>query len=119
MEPCKKEGEIQTAIENAKSAHHRLDEHKERMDRLEEGNKILYKMSENISVIAEQNKHQNIKIDEIAKTQADQGKEIKEIREKPLRDANKLKWVIIASIVSISMTAIFMSLPTIISNLSG
>lgn len=105
MEPCYRDAEITEALEKAKSAHKRLN-------KLEEGNKILQEMNTNIKLMVQQNEWRDEKVETIEK-------DVKEIKEKPREDFNRIKWIFITVFCTALATAIFMSLPTIFKNLSG
>lgn len=85
---CLKIKEITEVTESTKRAHIRLDDHKERMDRLEDNNKILHEMNTNIKVMVEQNSYRDEKVDTIEK-------DVKEIKEKPRQNWDKVKWTVI------------------------
>ena len=107
---CTSKGEISTAIELGKSAHKRLDEHKDRMDKLEENNDILHEMNTNIKLMVQQNGYRDLKVDTIEK-------DVKTIKTKPSENREKIKWIIVGILVSSLMVAVIQSLPLIITNL--
>jgi DNA repair exonuclease SbcCD ATPase subunit len=92
-EPCQSKFEISQALELGKSAHHRIDEHKERMDRLEDNNKILHEMNTNIKVLAEQTKGN---VDDIKEVKND----LKDIKDKPAKKWDSLTNAIIVALAS-------------------
>lgn len=110
MDPCKKEGDIAEAIQLGKSAHHRLDEHKERMDKLEDNNKILHEMNTNIKLMVQQNSYRDTKVEGIEE-------DVKEIKGKPQKSFEKYKAIVISVVLTAITMAILLSLPTIISNI--
>ena len=94
-----------------------MAEVKREVSEIRDDHKILHQMNTNIEIIALGNKHQNEKIDIIARTQINQGKEIKEIKEKPMKDWDKVKWTII-TVVCTSLTMYVLSqLPKFIESL--
>lgn len=117
MDPCVSQGEISEAIQLGKSAHHRIDEHKDRIDKLEENNKILHEMNTNIKLLVQQNGYRDRKVDGIEENVKFVSNEVLAIREKPLIVLNKIVWIVATVIVTALTTAIIVSLPTIISNL--
>lgn len=66
----------------------RLDEHKERMDKLEESNKILCEMNTNIKIMIEQNCIRDKKIEVIENN-------LKQIIDKPRQNLERVLWSII------------------------
>ncbi len=109
-DPCKNEGSIAEAIQLGKSAHHRLEEHKERMDRLEDNNKILHEMNTNIKLMVQQNDYRDTKVEGIEKT-------IKGIVSKPQETFSRVLWIIVSVVITAFTTAVIISLPTIFQNL--
>lgn len=115
---CTKVKEITEVTESSKRAHERLDEHKERMDKLEDSNKILHEMNTNIKIMVQQNQHRDEKIEGIQETVKGVQIDVKNIKEKPQKDFEKYKTVIVTCIITAVTMAFLMSLPTIISNLA-
>ena len=107
---CTSKGEISTAIELGKSAHKRLDEHTDRMDKLEKANDILYEMNTNIKLIVQQNSYRDTKVDTIER-------DVEIIKTKPNEDREKIKWIIIGILVSYIMITLIQLLPLIITNI--
>ena len=95
----------------------RMENVETRMDKYEEDRKVLYEMNTNIKLIAQGSVYQNEKIDSIATVQQEQGKEIKEIKESPMKNWNKVKWTIVTAIATSAVIFILSNLPEFISNL--
>lgn len=98
---CLQIKEITEVTESVKRAHERLDEHKERMDKLEDSNVILHEMNTNIKLMVQQNGYRDIKVETIEK-------DVKEIKEKPNKNWDKVKWTII-TVVSTSLALFILS----------
>lgn len=131
--PCTKEEVIAKVTESTKSAHHRIDELKERVERQEENSKILYEMNKNLGIIATQTKNQEDAINDVKKDLKDlkkvsvQSKEIEDVKEevKDVRaevkdakdDINKIKekpakkWeALVKTIITVITTALVTAL---------
>ena len=101
-ETCTSKAEITEALHYAKSAHHRLDECKQRMDKLEENTQILHEMNTNIKLMIQQNQQQDRKIEHIEK-------DVNVIKEKDGKEYNKLKWLIVSILVTSVITFLITS----------
>jgi len=93
MDPCNSKAEITEAIQLGKSAHHRLDEHKERMDASDKNYSVLHEMNTNIKLIVQQNGYRDTKVDSLEK-------DVNVIMNKPLQTYEKVKWIVIGVVLS-------------------
>lgn len=105
----KKQGILET---ETKSAHKRID-------KVENTLELLHDMNTNIKLIAEQNKVQNEKMDNLSIEVKSQGIEIKAIKEKPAEEWNKTKTTIKTIILTAVLVAILSNLDLLINMLGG
>jgi len=101
---CLKIKEITINTASIERAHERLDEHKKLIDRQDENFSILHEMNTNIKLIVQQNGVRDEKVGIIEK-------DVKEIKDKPKRDWDKVKWTIITLVCTSLMLFVLSKLP--------
>ncbi|MGD9678443.1 MAG: hypothetical protein AB7V16_08880 [Vulcanibacillus sp.] len=111
--------DVEANTQSTKSAHHRIDDLKNRVDKIEKNQELLHEMNTNIKLIAEQNKVQNEKMDNLSIEVKEQGKEIKSIKEKPAEDWGKIKTAVITCVLTTIAIAIISNLDLLIRMLGG
>lgn len=111
--------QIAEVQQSTKSAHHRIEDLKNRVDKVEKNQELLHEMNTNIKLIAEQNKTQNEKMDNLSVEVKEQGKEIKSIKEKPAEEWNKTKTTVKTIVLTTVIVAILSNLGLIIRILGG
>lgn len=92
---------------------------KNRVDKVEKNQELLHEMNTNIKLIAEQNKTQNEKMDNLSVEVKEQGKEIKSIKEKPTEEWNKTKTTVKTIVLTTVIVAVLSNLGLIIRILGG
>lgn len=104
--------QIEAINQSVQSAHKRID-------KVEKNQELLHEMNTNIKLIAEQNKNQNEKIDDLSDEVRNQGIEIKSIKEKPVKEWNQIKIAVITCIFTTLVVAILSNLNTFVKMLGG
>ena len=79
--------------ESSKSAHIRINETNARLQKLKDNYELLHNMNANIKIITQEQINQNDKIKGI-------GEDLKELKEKPMREWSKIKTAIVTAILT-------------------
>lgn len=79
--------------QSVKSAHIRIDEMKKKIEKIESSQELLFEMNTNIKIITQEQIHQNDKIGCISN-------DLKELREKPMREWSKIKTAIVTAVLT-------------------
>lgn len=91
-----------------------VDNLKEKVINIEESQKVLHEMNTNIKIMVEQNTYRDKEIQNVQTSIVNVQSDIKEIKEKPQKDYDRIKWTIITILITGSTTAVLTNLGNII-----
>jgi predicted nucleic acid-binding Zn-ribbon protein len=107
---CSQVGKISTISQ-------KLEHMDEKIKNIESNHKILHEMNTNLKIMVEQNNNRDKQIQEVQNNIAGVKADIREIKEKPLNDYDRVKWIVITIVITSISTGVLLNLGTILNSI--